>query len=134
MKYFLFLLLTLVALYSCRDNATDCENFDCMTQEPYEHEMKIKVTINSENPQVPIWVYEGKFNDTSHLVYLDTLKESTTTVFFPLNKYYYTKALYKKGGKTIYAIDGVFFKKYSRSVCDSTCWYIKNESMDVRLK
>jgi hypothetical protein len=123
-------------LYSCNNKATDCENYtyDCNTQEPYEWEMNIEVSLNNQNKQIPIWIYEGKFNDTSHLVYTDTLTESSTSVYLPLNKYYYTKAKYQQNGKTIYAIDGVFFKKYSRSVCDSTCWYIKNENMDVRLK
>lgn len=136
MRSFLLTLLILACVYSCENNSVDCENYnyDCNTQEPYEWEMMIKVTINSENSQIPIWVYEGKFDDTTHLVYTDTLTDPFTTVFLPLNKYYYTKALYKKGSKTIYAIDGVFFKKYSRTVCDSTCWYIKNEIMDVRLK
>lgn len=126
----------ITVLFSCKDKTYDCENYsyDCNTQEPYEWKMQIEVTINNENTKIPIWVYEGKFNDTSHMVYTDTLTETSTTVIFPLNKYYFTKALYKQGGKTIYAIDGVFFKKYSRSVCDSTCWYIKNEVMDVRLK
>jgi hypothetical protein len=36
-------------------------------------------------------------------------------------------------GKTIYAIDGVFFKKYSRLFAIQLLVY-QNENMDVRLK
>lgn len=135
MKLLLFLFIITV-LFSCKDNTYDCENYtyDCNTQEPYEWEMQIEVTINNQNKHIPIWVYEGKFNDTSHLVYADTLTQSSTSIYFPLNKYYYAKAKYIDNGKIIYAIDGVFFKKYSRLVCDSTCWYIKNKKIDVRLK
>jgi len=132
----LFIFAISFILFSCNSKIEDCENYtyDCNTLEPYEWEMNISVTINPQNRQVPIWIYEGKYNDTSHLVYTDTLSISTTSVYLPLNKYYYTKAKYMVNGHIVYAIDGVFFKKYSRTVCDSTCWYIKNSEMDVRLK
>jgi len=132
----LIVLIISFILLSCNTKKEDCENYtyDCNTFEPYEWQMDIEVTINNQNRNVPIWIYEGKYNDTSHLVYTDTLSISTTSVYLPLNKYYYTKAKYVVSGKNVYAIDGVFFKKYSRTVCDSNCWYIKNNKMDVRLK
>lgn len=130
------LLFLTILLYSCNRIEEDCDNYsyNCNTTEPYEWSMKIQITINNQNKKVPIWIYEGKFNDTSKLVYIDTFKTTDEEVILPLNHYYYIKAKYNDGNRIIYAIDGVFFKKYSRTVCDSICWYIKNDRLDVRLK
>jgi hypothetical protein len=125
-----------VLLFSCNNSKVDCNeyNYDCKTEEPFNGDLLIKLTINSENSKVPIWVYRGEYNDTSDLLYMDTVNKTEVHITLPLNVNYYAKVKYKSNTKIIYAVDGVFFKKYSKSVCDSTCWYIKNNVLDVRLK
>ncbi len=129
-------LLILLLTLACNTNYdSDCDYSDCLSEEPYEAEMKIKVSINKQNSFVPIWIYEGKYNDTNYLIYADTAHSEKYRIILPLNVQYYVKAKYKTAnGNIVYAIDGVFFKKISKTECDSTCWYIKNDVMDVRLK
>jgi|YNPMSStandDraft_1061717.scaffolds.fasta_scaffold00695_8 hypothetical protein len=133
-KNILTINIIILLLYSCKYSDSDCSELNCLTTEPYEEIMTIKLTINNENKKVPIWIYEGKYNDTTYLLYKDTVDKEYYEIILPLNYHYYVKAKYFKGNNIIYAIDGVFFKKYSRSECDSTCWVVKNNEMDVRLK
>lgn len=132
-KIFKFI-VPIVIINSCQIYDSDCNYSDCLEYEPYEATMNIWLTIDNENKSVPIWIYEGKYNDTNSLIFRDTCTEETYHIILPLNHQYYVKAKYKKGDKTIYAIDGVYFKKYNRSECDSVCWKIKNNRMDVSLK
>ncbi len=133
-KYILIIFLFFLCFFSCNYQNDDCNYDDCLYTEPYEGVVTIKLTINNENKKVPIWIYEGKYNDTNFLIYSDTSEKEYYEIILPLNYQYYVKAKYYKGNKTIYAIDGVFFKKIYRSNCDSACWYIKNNEIDVRLK
>lgn len=128
------ILVFLTSLYSCLNYEGDCSYENCLSEEPYEELMTIKLTINEENKKVPIWIYEGKYADTSSLIYKDTSDKEYYEIILPLNYQYYVKAKYIKNNKVVYAIDGVFFKKYTRSECDSTCWATKNKEMNVQLK
>lgn len=133
-KKIYILILLIVTITACQVSDGDCNYYDCLGYEPYEATMNIRLTIDTQNDSVPIWIYEGKYNDTNSLIFSDTCTEETYQIILPLNHQYYVKAKYKKGDKTIYAIDGVYFKKYYRSECDSVCWKIKNDRMDVSLK
>ncbi len=132
-KIYIFILL-IVSTTACQIYDSDCNDSDCLSYEPYEATMNIWLTIDNQNDSVPIWIYEGKYNDINSLIFRDTCTEEMYRIILPLNYQYYVKAKYKKADKTIYAIDGVYFKKYQRTECDSVCWKIKNNRIDVRLK
>ncbi len=137
MRHSVIFIGVLFVFVACvKTNSVDCDNisYSCNTVEPFYSDMTLKLTLNNENIKVPLWVYEGEYDDTSHLVYFNQVSEEKISISLPLNMRYYAKVKYKSGDKTIYAIDGVFFKKYSKTECDSECWYIKNNIIDVRLK
>ncbi|MCX7861792.1 MAG: hypothetical protein N2449_02220 [Bacteroidales bacterium] len=127
------ILFLLITLCSCNIEE-DCDYSDCLPYEPYESEMYIQTTIDKNNDSIPIWIYEGKYDEDNQLIFVDTVTKDNYFIILPLNHYYFVKAKYIKNNKIVYAIDGVYFKKYKRNECDSTCWTVKNKTLDVQLK
>ncbi|OQA00157.1 MAG: hypothetical protein BWY70_00782 [Bacteroidetes bacterium ADurb.Bin408] len=128
---YLFLLLM-----GCDKPSIDCEYPDyseCVTQEPKNGKLKIKITINGENKSVPIVIYYGRIEHDA-VCLRDTLniKEQQYTV--PADVYYAVKATYKSGNRTIHAVDGGYLEKKSYLVCDSTCWVVKDVDLNLKLQ
>ena len=139
-KKALFLMLlfavSVIAFCCCDDQYSECteEDYaDCFTTEPFEAEIVVYVTINNENPMVPLTIYEGKIDD-NNIIAEDTAYSEEFYSFFPLNHYYSVTAKYKSGSKIIYALDGNKMYKHSRKLCDSTCWDIEGGIYDLKLK
>jgi len=135
----IFLLLVLSAVlfvFSCDNDPfvinVDCN--ECYYDEPDSAYLIVDLTINDENPSVPIVIYRG--NVEGEIVeYTDTAYKSTYYLYSPVNEYYSIEAKYKKGDKTIIAIDGDKLKtKHVTDVCDTDCYVIRGGFLDVRLK
>jgi hypothetical protein len=96
----------------------------------------VNVTINDENPKVPLVIYRGKYdpNNIPNVETIDTATSSTYKYFVPLNHNFSVKAEYKSGTKTIFAIDGSIFNSQKQDGCDNVCWQIIGGSLDARLK
>lgn len=125
------LLLTLISsiiAVSCSDNYSDCGN--CEGIEPPYGQLNIELTINSDNPQIPIEIYKGK-PENSILYLTDTLSSVSNSITVDINHFYIVKASYKHGAKTIVTIDGDDVKSIA---CDSACWSVQNGNIDGTLK
>jgi hypothetical protein len=134
MKYILIILVLFFC--SCKDQNNDCTDTDyagCNTTEPTDGELKVLLTINAENPAVPIYIYKGKIEEGA-LQVMDTAESSVYRIKLPVNEYYSVAAKYKSGSKTIYAVDGDRIKKKSSAMCDSTCWSVVDAKVNVKLK
>jgi hypothetical protein len=141
--HYLLLLIFFAAAFgltSCRQNSIsgsqDCTNYnysDCNTTEPFLVGLNIKLTINDENPRVPITIYEGDAEEQL-IVRIDTITTTDFNVLLPVNKYYSVKVRYRKNGQTIYAFGGAKTKKTGSTICDSTCWTTTEGYVNVELK
>lgn len=138
--FFTFLLLACISISSCNDNidssSVDCSSYDysdCITSEPYDGRMYVKLSIDEENAKVPISIYRGKLED-SDLYLTDTAVSEYYDTLLPIDYYYTITAEYKKNGTKIFAVDGDNIKKSHANVCDSVCWNVKTGSVNVRLK
>ena len=133
-------LFVLLLLGSCKRNSqyssVDCANYnysDCNTTEPLEAGLNITLTINADNPKVPITIYQGKIEDNV-IVLTDTITTTKYNVLLPPDYYYTVKARYLSGNKVIYAIGGANIKKIKNLVCDSICWSTEDGYVNVELK
>ena len=121
---------------SCNEDIIlmDVDCSQCYTQRPEYASMKIKVTINEENPEVPITIFLGSY-EKNQVRLVDTATSPYVSVDLIPARNYSIRAEYHVGDKTIYAIDGdeIELKKVS-SQCDSVCWIIDGGEVDVRLK
>ncbi len=134
----LLLAVSLLFFTSCKEtqDTVDCSTYNyslCQTKEPFTANFHIKLTINSENPAVPITIYQGKLDDG--IVFLhDTLKTESFDTLLPIGNYYTVAAQYKVGSTTVTAIDGDKISKSHVTTCDSICWSVVTGTTNVRLK
>ncbi len=131
------IILAVIAMFTfgCNDfYNVDCETYEnCLTYEPYDELVKIKVTVNKENEFVPITIYIGDLEENN--IYIqDTTNFSVYEIYLPVNKDYTATAKYKKGNQTIIAVDGGNLDTKSTDVCDSICWTVKELELDLWLK
>ena len=110
----------------------DCT--ECYTTRPEFATMTIELTINEENPQVPITIYLGEY-EKQFVRVTDTAYSSVVSIDLPPARFYTVRAEYNVGNKTIYALDGDEIELLKvTSQCDSTCWVIEGGEVNVRLK
>jgi len=110
----------------------DCS--ECYQDKPEWGPLNITVTINSQNPYVPLKVYIGNFEE-GNLDWTDTAYSSDFRVDVKPDQYYSVTAEYKDGDKTIFAVDGDKLKiKHTSDKCDEPCYYFKGGYIDVRLR
>ena len=137
---FFSLFACMIIFLSCNENTdtsgVDCSTYDysdCNSIQPFEGNMHVKLTINDENPAVPITIYTGKLEDG--VIFLrDTITESIYDTLLPVDNFYTVAAKYNKGPSTIIAIDGDKISASNTVTCDSNCWNVKPGSVNVKLK
>jgi hypothetical protein len=138
LKTHLLIMLFLPAillLNSCEGDgfqSVDCS--ECYNPEPDTADLFVRVTINGENPEVPLKVYKGKVEE-NRLEWIDTTSSSSYYLAVKTNEYYSVVATYKSGTRTILAVDGQKIRtQHVTDVCDDDCWIIKGGRLDARLK
>ncbi len=134
----LVLLTGIFIFLSCeRDvpyGATDIDCNDCYTTRPEWGPLNVVMTINEENPFVPLTVYRGDFED-NNIEYVDTSYWTEYWVDVPVDKEYSIVAKYKRGDEIIKVVDASKLKvKYTSTDCQNPCYYFTGGYMDVRLR
>jgi len=110
----------------------DCN--DCWGFKPDSADLLIYLTINQDNPEVPLVIYRGNFED-GEVDFVDTARESTYTLYSAIDQYYSVTAEYKVEGKTVIVVDGDVMKaKDASSSCDYECWIITDGEFSLQLK
>jgi len=132
-----FIIAVFTGLASCERNENiDIDGFDCVdcyTDKADFIDLIVSVTLNSENPSIPLEVFFGDY-ENGNFDYADTATTSEYYVPVRPNNYYSVRAKYKRGSETIYVVDGDNIKqKYSKEGCDEPCYYVKGGYIDVRL-
>jgi hypothetical protein len=111
---------------------TDCDN--CLETIPDSADLIVTVTIDDENPFVPLTFYVGDYED-GVIDYIDTTWTEELFLFSEIGTEYAVKATYQKDGETIIAIDGDKLRVVDGSGdCYPPCYFIRGGTLDVRLK
>jgi len=142
MRIFALIIIS-ICFWSCKESLTstntsnaDCADNDysnCNTIEPTHGYLQLRLSINSENPSVPLVIFKGNF-DVRDTLFLDTATISPYRIAVSANDNYTVAAKYKSGDKIIHAIDGGVVKKEYFSMCDSTCWQVSGPVLHLELK
>lgn len=139
MRYIaIIVLFTLLICTGCGSSVSDeeCATYDysgCETTEPVAANLNVHVTLNSENPYVPLQIYRGRVED-SVLVMLDTARKEEVQLLMATGSYYSVAARYISGNKIIYALGGDKVSTSSERTCDSICWSVSEGNVNVELK
>ncbi|MGW8314854.1 MAG: hypothetical protein ACWGNV_04580 [Bacteroidales bacterium] len=137
--YFPLLLLLFLALAG---NYLGCETEnwsfevncnDCYGYVPDSANLIIYLTINQENPEVPITVYLGPAEE-GVVDWRDTTNLSEYYLFAAMDADYTVEATYQSGNKTILTYDGDHMFLYDgKNECGSPCYIVKGGIFDNRL-
>jgi len=125
-------------------NSTGCEQEDldfyidcdfCLEEIPEYDTLWITVTINDENPFVPLVLYLGDIEE-GVVDFRDTTYTETRGI--PASKVgqdYSIKATYMVDGAPVVAIDGDKMRIVDgEGECSPPCYYIRGGTLDVSLK
>jgi hypothetical protein len=124
------------------DEDKNCEHepASCNQDPPKTGTLSVNVTINSENPSVAIYVYEGSDIETGTLILTDSMGKATVTSTeimtytktLPIGKYCAT-ATYSYEGMTVQAVDSGSIDVDSQTYCEGTCYDISNAELNLEL-
>lgn len=125
----MIMLFTIVS--SCDpDFSTYCNN--CTVTVPEEGKVLVEITFNSENTEVPVFIYKGK-ETGKDTVYADTLTQSPLRLFLKTEQDYSAEAIYQSGAQEIHAFDGGQIKVEETECDDEACYYAKVLNLDLTL-
>jgi hypothetical protein len=109
----------------------DCN--DCFGYVPDSADLIIYVTINAENPAVPLTVYKGSL-EQGEVDWRDTATTSEFYLFSALDVDYTVEASYRSGDRTILSYDGDRMRIYDAGDdCGAPCYIVKGGIFDNRL-
>lgn len=125
MKQLVLLMLSLALL-----GAISCTDDDCSCPSgPYYANLKVKLTINEENPEVLLTIFEGNFESGDTLI-SEVIDEDKVFYEMEAGRYYSAVVVYVDGAREITAIDG---RKMRTSEDDCGCEYGENMTLNLRL-
>lgn len=132
-KYLVLLLMGFL-LWSCNlDPCADYDFEDCSLDEPVDAFFVLKLTKPEGQDSVLVFTYRGKI-DNGELIDSFYSFNSEESYYLKVNQYYSAMAEYYKGGDTIRVVDGQELRTVKTSKCEETCWKIKGDELDLRLK
>jgi len=130
---YLIIIVISVLLSSCFDtyDTDECDYTNCNTTYPNEGTMTVKVSESEDG--VPIEIYEG-FYDTGILLDRDTIYSYEKDYLLAPQMYYTVVAEYESNGNIIHVVDGGRIIVQSKKVCDSTCYTVRDLTVNVKKK
>ncbi|MEX0986214.1 MAG: hypothetical protein WD052_01970 [Bacteroidales bacterium] len=140
-KYITRLVLFLLLIISVKFSGCEQEDLNfyidcdyCLEFIPDSADLFVYVTIDDENPFVPLTFYKGDYED-GVIDYVDTTWTEEFLLLSEVGVEYAVKATYQKDGVPVIAIDGDKLQVVNGAGdCYSPCYYIRAGTLDVRLK
>lgn len=131
--YRLSFLLIIIVIFSCDPlYYINCD--DCFTNEPVSCNIELKIGVNSgQDIPFEITIYLGKIEDG---IIIDRFYTGYNTSFSALiNNEYSVSAVAEINGKTYRVINSTTPEtELVENQCESNCFVVKNNSIDLRLK
>ena len=106
---------------------------DCQDSKPPTGHLNIEITLNAQNPRIPVNVYEGPIED-GRLVRSDSVGVSHFSYELPVDRPYAVTARYLVGQDTVLAIGSDDITTNQTQYYDAYCWEVTDAKVDVRLK
>ncbi|MFY0602089.1 MAG: hypothetical protein JXR03_20610 [Cyclobacteriaceae bacterium] len=122
-------LIALLFTMACGDDEDDCGILSCIRGARTDGDLNVKVTINTENPEVEVFIFQGKIENQDTL-FSDILTEKNKVYQVESDNYYSGTILYKDGIKEILVING---KNMPTIDNDCDCPRGKNINLNLRL-
>jgi len=130
----IFLVITFIFCFSCKDQSLIVKCPDCTADEPVKTDLEVNMDQANFGFEVQINVYEGNIDDS---VLYSSFKTSGTQTTIPvtLNKKYTVTATYYISDNYYIAVDSATPRvRFEKTQCDDPCYYVYDKKIDLRLK
>lgn len=129
-----FVVISSIILFSCEDQGLIVKCPDCLTDDPKQAYLEVKLDSETSGTAVLIKVYEGNLED-SVLYNSVSVPTSSTTISVTINKKYTVTATYHIGDNYYTAVDSATPRvRYEKDLCDNPCYFVYDKTIDLRLK
>jgi RNA polymerase subunit RPABC4/transcription elongation factor Spt4 len=129
------LIVSVIGLKSCAiESITEFKCSECYTEEPSHSWVDLKVTIDVENPEVPITIYVGP--PENEVIYSYELANETPYKVQVKNETAYTvKAEYRVDGRSRIVFNQIKTKMYyDYESCSEPCYWVSDKTVNLRIK
>ena len=138
-----FIFITFIFTFSsCYEfwmsESEDCEYpdySDCDTNQPHSAFLQMQVTIDDNIDLLEVQLYNGDIEENDFYMNFTEVDSGLNYVEKEVlfEHHYSAKAIYLRDSDTIVCIDGTYIEYGSYTNCDSVCWYIKGDKIDLRI-
>lgn len=140
-KFLTKILVAIILVFSIKITGCEQEDLnsfvncdDCFDNIPDSANLIVSVTINDENPYVPLTFYEGDY-ELGVVDYRDTARGDELYLYSEVGIEYSVMATYQKNGTTIFVVDGDKMRVVNgEEDCYSPCYYVRGGTLDLTLK
>ena len=131
----ILILLTFAFFFSCEEQGLFIKCTDCISEEPVNTNLEIKLGLSSNGYYTLVKIYEGNLEDSI----LYTSQSTNITYFLKvpvvINKKYTVTATYYIPDNHYTTVDSATPRvKYEKDQCDDPCYFVYDKVIDLRLK
>ena len=134
--WFILPLSAFMLIQSCNLDLDPCADYnfdDCFLDEPVDAFFELKISQPENVDSVLVKSFRGTI-DEGELIEAFYSYNTEESYYLDVNHYYSAFAEYYIKGDTIRVVDGQELRSVKTSKCDETCWKIKGDELDLRLK
>ncbi|HEX7493057.1 MAG TPA: hypothetical protein VF346_02465 [Bacteroidales bacterium] len=131
----LFLFAILIFSFSCEEEVILVNCQDCISEEPSDTSLEIKLDASSTGYDTFIKIYEGNLEDS--ILYSSQQGNTFYSLKVPvaINKKYTVTATYHIHDNYYTAVDAATPRvKYDKNQCKDPCYFVYDKDIDLRLK
>ena len=130
----ILLAVVFVLFFSCEDQGLFVKCPDCLSDEPLNTNLEVKLDLPASGQVTKVNIYEGNLEDSVLYGSLNTTG-SYASFSVTVNKKYTVTASYYVPDDYYVAVDSATQRvKYDKTHCDNPCYFVYDKNVDLRLK
>jgi hypothetical protein len=133
-RFWIACLLWVLTPVSCSDDdSLPFAPSDCVETKPKTGFLRIELTIDAQNPSVPLCVFRGDM-ERNDIVCQEAVTATRASYELDVDQYYAVSAQYVCGMDTILVVRGDRISAKTEEYRDATCWTVEDAKVDARLR
>ena len=130
----ILLAVVFVLFFSCEDQGLFVKCPDCVSDEPVNTNLEVKLDLPAAGQVTKVNIYEGNLEDSVLYGSLNTTG-SDASFSVTINKKYTVTATYYVSDDYYVAVDSSTPRvRYDKTHCDNPCYFVYDKNVDLRLK
>jgi hypothetical protein len=130
----ILLAVAFVLFFSCEDQGLFVKCPDCVSDEPVNTNLEVKLDLPASGQVTKVNIYEGNLEDSVLYGSINTTGPNAS-FSVTINKKYTVTATYYVPDDYYVAVDAATPRvRYDKTHCDNPCYFVYDKNIDLRLK